>query len=335
MGLEEGCAWAFPTDKPQWVNKSSNNDGNVQIETIKHDKAMKTRTCAFPEDAKNLKPELIKSPLPSTYIEAEALPTDFSWGNYEGMNMLTTARNQHIPQYCGSCWAMGTTSALSDRLNIIRYKNTSYDKDIFPEINLSPQELINEMSGNDCGGGVPFDVYEFINQNGIVDETCQIYQAKNEPHGNNTSLNICENCSPGHPDLWPGTCVAVKDNVYKKYWVTEYGRVNGSTAMKQEIYGRGPISCCIQATQEFDEYQGGIYSQNLQNISINHALSVVGWGVSTKGEEYWIGRNSWGVYWGEEGFFRIKMGSDNLGIETTCTWGQPSFTMPSNQNKQF
>ena len=79
---------------------------------------------------------------------------------------------------------MGTTSALSDRLNIIRYNNASYDKDIFPEINLSPQELINEMSGNDCGGGKPYDVYEWIHQNGIVDETCQIYQAKNEPHGN-------------------------------------------------------------------------------------------------------------------------------------------------------
>lgn len=225
---------------------------------------------------------------------------------------------------------MGTTSALSDRLNILRYNNASYDKDIFPEINLSPQELINEMSGNDCGGGVPYQVYEWINENGIVDETCQIYQAKNEPHGNNTELNICENCSPGSKgQLWPGTCTAVKDDVYTKYWVDEYGRVNGSTAMKQEIMARGPISCCIQATSEFDAYTGGIYSQSLPNITINHALSVVGWGVSPQGEEYWIGRNSWGVYWGEEGFFRIKMGSDNLGIETTCTWGVPSFTKPS------
>ena len=33
--------------------------------------------------------------------------------------------------------------------------------------------------------------------------------------------------------------------------------------------------------------------------------------------------NSWGTYWGESGFFRIKMGSDNLGIETDCDWGVP------------
>ncbi len=55
-------------------------------------------------EKEKLKTELIKSALPSTYINAKDLPTDFSWNNYEGMNMLTTARNQHIPHYCGSCW---------------------------------------------------------------------------------------------------------------------------------------------------------------------------------------------------------------------------------------
>ena len=37
---------------------------------------------------------------------------------------------------CGSCWAMGTTSALSDRIKMMR-------KASFPDINLSPQVLIN------------------------------------------------------------------------------------------------------------------------------------------------------------------------------------------------
>jgi len=64
------------------------------------------------------------------------LPKNYWWGNINGKNMLTYQRNQHIPQYCGSCWAFAATSALGDRIKIRR-------KAAWPDINISPQVLIS------------------------------------------------------------------------------------------------------------------------------------------------------------------------------------------------
>jgi cathepsin X len=97
--------------------------------------------------------------------------------------------------------------------------------------------------------------------------------------------------------------------------------------MKAELFLNGPISCGIQATEKFETtYKGGIFKEYYAEPEINHEISIVGWGTEeSTGEEFWVGRNSWGTYWGENGFFRMKMGGDNLAIETDCTAATPSF----------
>ncbi len=88
---------------------------------------------------------------------------------------------------------------------------------------------------------------------------------------------------------------------------------------------RGPISCGVHVTSKFEAYTSGIYSEWTLFPLINHEISVLGWGVdAATNTEFWIGRNSWGTYWGESGFFRIEMHKDNLAIESDCSWGIPS-----------
>ena len=55
---------------------------------------------------------------------------------------------------------------------------------------------------------------------------------------------------------------------------------------------------------------------------------MIGYGVTDSGEEYWIGRNSWGTYWGDYGFFYMAMHKDNLGIERNCVAGTVTYDKP-------
>jgi cathepsin X len=85
----------------------------------------------------------------------------------------------------------------------------------------------------------------------------------------------------------------------------------------------------LHSTDGFRNYKGGVYSektphvQDIKDLELTHEVSIVGWGTTEDGQEYWIGRNSWGTYWGEHGFFRINMHSDNLGINNNCIWAMP------------
>ena len=53
-------------------------------------------------------------------LSSVALPEEFTWCHMKGVIYCTERRNLHIPQFCGSCWAHGSVSALTDRIPIAR-----------------------------------------------------------------------------------------------------------------------------------------------------------------------------------------------------------------------
>jgi cathepsin B len=70
----------------------------------------------------------------------------------------------------------------------------------------------------------------------------------------------------------------------------------------------------FEVYNDFMNYKSGVYHHVTGDLAGGHAVKLIGWGVAegeTEGAEkvpYWICANSWGEGWGEQGYFKIKMG---------------------------
>ena len=79
------------------------------------------------------------------------------------------------------------------------------------------------------------------------------------------------------------------------------------------IVAHGSISVAVDASHKsFQFYHHGIYLEPGcgDDNNLNHGVLAVGYGPS-----YWLVKNSWGKNWGENGFIKIKRGSNTCGIE--------------------
>jgi cathepsin X len=246
-------------------------------------------------------------------------PAEFKWDG-----LLTKNLNQHIPQYCGSCWAHGATSALSDRIKIAR-------KGMAPDVNLAIQYILNcgvDVAGS-CNGGSHLAAYKFIKDSGYIPyDTCLAYEACSSDseedgcQGRDYSckpINICRTCSTFTNN--GGKCVGL--DYFPNATISEYGAVKGYHNMMSEIYHRGPIACGINANAIL-QYGGGVYDNDKESKEIDHIVSITGWGYdNSTGKQYWNVRNSWGEYWGEMGYIRVVLGTNQLGTEADCAWATP------------
>lgn len=119
--------------------------------------------------------------------------------------------------------------------------------------------------------------------------------------------------------------------------------------MMEELQKNGPFVVSIEPDYDFMFYKDGIYHGLDDNWmkkgtplpewrKVDHSVLLAGWGedAETK-EKYWLIQNSWGSNWGENGYFRIRRGVDELSVESTCEIGTPglkaSYTNKSIVNK--
>ncbi|ETV95724.1 hypothetical protein H310_10798 [Aphanomyces invadans] len=238
--------------------------------------------------------------------------------------MCTPSWNQHIPVYCGSCFAHGALASVNDRIKILHH-TLGWKR---PDVMMGRQSFLNCAPGHGlshgCKGGEPADVYEFMRLYGLPDETCLHYNAtdhtkyitSSNPNGTCPPEGYCIDCmkTPDSPDT--PVCFPVTQTI--RYRAKEYWRLSGEHAMMKELQ-HGPITCGMACSNEFVfNYTAGIFRDTTNFTELDHDVEIVGYGEDSHGVKYWHVRNSWGTYWGEHGFFKIVRGENNLVIESDC-----------------
>lgn len=179
---------------------------------------------------------------------------------------------------CGSCWAFAAVGALESQIAI---------KDNFIE-DLSEQEMVScNIMGYDCGGGQMDASQHFVDYGAALEEDFT-YTAYELP---------------------------CPDEIEHPYKLDDWSYVaNNVEQIKNAIYEYGPVFTTVRVTDYFQAYDSGIFDYNAVG-SNNHAVLLVGWN-DNGGNGYWIMKNSWGGYWGENGYMKIAYGVSGIGAST-------------------
>jgi cathepsin B len=77
--------------------------------------------------------------------------------------------------------------------------------------------------------------------------------------------------------------------------------------IKQKIMNDGPIHAVVEVHMDFNSYKGGVYKMTAESELVGlHSVMIIGWGYDDENVMYWVGANTWGIRWGENGYFKIR-----------------------------
>ncbi len=231
---------------------------------------------------------------------------------YPGCRSISLVRNQSI---CGSCWAFASMNVLSDVYCISKSTQTTIQEKFFSaEDVLECCSECNGGTGNGCRGGIPYYALKYAQDTGVVSgETLQL-NGFCKPYYLEIKLDFLfkppacvKACT--NPQ---GTTINYTLDLFKSSSVV-YGV--GEQQMIAALNNGGSIVASFLVYQDFYTYKSGIYFYKTGILLGGHAVRVVGYG-QENGVKFWIIANSWGLYWGENGFFRMRRGTNEARVET-------------------
>jgi len=240
---------------------------------------------------------------------------------------------------CGSCWAFSICNMISDRIAI----NTLGK---FRE-NISVQHLLQCFEPEEaCNGNSPETALEFLEKRKIP-----IPLERDEPYKQLESEIVSGGCS---------TSLSKSATIRNVRSITKFIKETGYSEdilkdnilnMKKELLTHGPFFAAMSVYSDFFEYDGlRVYSHSKDSTLVGgHAIEVIGWcdpGIDPRSKilndvdkGYWICRNSWSSSWpsrsNNKGYFLIRMGINESGIESRCGSADPDMIMRGFEEERF
>ncbi|KAI6657281.1 Cathepsin L [Oopsacas minuta] len=226
--------------------------------------------------------------------------------NWTAKGAVNPPKDQGI---CGSCWSFGTTGALEGGYFVLNDKL----------LDLSEQSLMDcswDQGNNGCDGGETERVGEWLlekDKNHCVVTRKEYASAANQSDVMRGYLGADGVCHWGKTDK--ELCVRIKD-----YTVSPKGNVG---ALRQFSAMKGPIQVAIDASRPtFSFYSSGVYYDMKCKNGVNdldHSVLLVGYGTEN-GQQYWLVKNSWSTYWGDNGYIKISTKDNNCGVATDAVF---------------
>jgi len=235
---------------------------------------------------------------------------------------------------CGSCWAFGAVTAMSDRI-CIHSKGEKHS-------HVSSENLLSccYSCGFGCNGGFPGAAWSFWNRKGLVTgglydshQGCQPYVIEPCEHHVNGTRGPCKEggTTPKCHRSCDNKDYKVPYGKDKSFGQKSYSIQNDVHQIQLELITNGPVEAAFTVFEDFPNYKSGVYQHVHGGALGGHAIRILGWGevqsevANDDPVPYWLVANSWNSDWGDEGTFKILRGEDHCGIESGVVAGLPKF----------
>jgi len=256
-----------------------------------------------------------------SYQAPESFDSREQWSDCKSISTVWDQAN------CGSCWAVGASGAISDRICIHKGTQTMVSAEQLMDC---CHGFFGGGCGNGCNGGFLLPAWKYWESHGMVtgggygEATCMPYSLPKCDHHVSGPYGPCPD--PIDTPTCKKHCTNEDYNIAfdedKHYGKSAYNVRRSESHIMEEIQTNGPVEAAFTVYSDFPNYKSGVYVHTHGSALGGHAIRIIGWGVED-GVKYWLVANSWNQGWGDQGLFKIKKGVDECGIEGNVVGGLP------------